>query len=375
MRFFHLADLHIGKILNGFSLLEDQRHVFAQILELAAEKKPRAVVLAGDIYDKPTPTGEAVQLFDELLVGLSRLNIPVLIISGNHDSPARLDFAGRILQQQGIHLYSRFEGAARQVELDGVVFHLLPFIKPAQVRPLFPGAAIESYQQAVEAALAASPPDPARPSVLVTHQFVATPGQQPEESESELRPVGGIDVIDGRIFEAFDYVALGHLHGPQRIGRDSMRYAGSPLKYSLSERDHHKSLAMVELGGKGQVAVELLPLAPWRDLRRLVGTADQLADAAQKANAEDYVYAVLTNQDEVVDALGRLRAVYPNLLGLEYDNLRSAALGGFEDVPQVEGRDPAELFADFFARQNGAPPSPEQMAVVAALLNETEGRP
>lgn len=375
MRFFHLADLHIGKTLNGFSLLEDQRHVFAQILELAAEKKPRAVVLAGDIYDKPTPTGEAVQLFDELLVGLSRLNIPVLIISGNHDSPARLDFAGRILQRQGVHLYSRFEGAARQVELGGVVFHLLPFVKPAQVRPFYPQANIESYQQAVQAVLAASPPDPARPSVLVTHQFVAWPGQQPEESESELRPVGGIDLIDGRIFEAYDYVALGHLHGPQRIGREGMRYAGSPLKYSLSERDHHKSLAMVELDGQGPPAVELLPLAPFRDLRRLVGTAEQLTAAAPAANAEDYVYAVLTNQEEVVDALGRLRAVYPNLLGLGYDNLRSAALGGFEEAPQVEGRDPAELFADFYTRQNGAPPSAEQKAVVAALLNEAEARP
>lgn len=381
MRFFHLADLHLGKMLNGYSLLEDQRHILRQIYRHASQQRPDAVVIAGDVYDRQTPSAEAVQLLDDLLTALAGLPTQVLITSGNHDSAERLGFAGRLLASRGVHIAGPYDGTVHAVSLaDGygsVRFFLLPFLKPAHVRPFFPDATINTYGDAIAAALAASPPEPGARSVLIAHQLVCAPGVPLERSDSEVEPVGGIDAVDVRLFAAYDYVALGHLHGPQRVGRDTARYAGSPLKYSFSEALQKKSLTCVTLSEKGQVSTEALPLAPLRDMRRLRGPIDALTvpDAAGMGNAEDYVEVTLTDRGEILDAIGRVRAAYPNLMELRFEPAARQA----QDVapgPRVASRrTPLSLFEDFYAAQHGEPMAESERAIVRAMLAGLEDAP
>ena len=377
MKLLHCSDLHIGKRVNEFSMLEDQRYILNQISELALLERVDAVLLAGDLYDKPIPPAEAVGLLDEFLTGLARAWIQVLAISGNHDSPERLSFAARLMEDQGVHLAALYRGAEAPVVLADehgpVNFYLLPYLKPALVRHVYPEAEIASYEQAVKYAVDQWQIDPGSRNVLVAHQFVLGGST----CESEELSVGGLDQISAQVFERFDYVALGHLHGPQKIGRETLRYSGSPLKYSFSEAGHEKSVCLVEMGEKGRTEVRLVPLKPLRDLREVRGTYEQVTAKSfyDGTNTRDYLHITLTDEEDVPEAMGRLRAIYPNLMKLTYDNKRTQTVQEITGAERPEERTPLELFRDLYELQNNQPMSREQEDFLTALMEEIwEGR-
>ncbi|HKL79510.1 MAG TPA: exonuclease SbcCD subunit D, partial [Mobilitalea sp.] len=271
MKLLHTGDLHIGKKVNEFSMLEDQEHILKQILDIADEHKPQGIIIAGDIYDKGIPCVEGVTLFDYFLTELHKRKLAVFMVSGNHDSSERIDYGGRIMEENHIHIAGTYQGKLDKIVLSdehGLInIYLMPFVKPAHVRRYYPE--VKTYQEAVEAILSHGDIDKSQRNLLVAHQFITSGDNKPERCESETISIGGLDNIDTSVFEAFDYVALGHLHGPQRIGRDTVRYAGSPLKYSFSEARHIKSVTMIEIGDKGDVRYDKLPLQPIRDMREI----------------------------------------------------------------------------------------------------------
>lgn len=370
MKLLHLSDLHLGKRVNGFSMLEDQRVILTQIVDLAEEEKVDAVLLAGDLYDKPVPPAEAVTLLDGFLTRLSGGGIPVFAISGNHDSPERLAFATRLLAGEGIHLTAQYQGPQPpfllQDEYGDVAIYALPYLKPALVRHWNPEADIASYEEAVSYALGQWAVDKTRRNVLLAHQFV-TGGVT---CESEERSVGGVDQIPAPLFAAFDYVALGHLHGPQSVGRPTLRYSGSPLKYSFSECGHEKSVTLVTLREKGQVEIQALPLTLCRDLREIRGTYEEVTAKPfyQGTNREDYLHVILTDEEDVPAAMGKLRTIYPNLMKLSYDNRRTQGVAEVTGAERPEEKTPLELFQDFYQLQNNQPMAPQQEALVRQLM-------
>ena len=373
MKFLHLADLHLGKRVNGFSMLEDQAHILRQILAILDDEQPDGVLIAGDVYDKSVPSVEAVGLLDGFLTELRTRGVPVLLISGNHDSPERLAFGGRIMDSCGIHISPVYDGALAPVtlhdEFGPVHVWLLPFVKPAHVRRWFPDADIESYTDAVAEAVAHMDIDTAARNVLVTHQFV-TGGTR---SGSEELSVGGTDNVDSGVFAPFDYVALGHLHGAQHIGRETIRYAGSPLKYSFSEARQHKSVTVVTLGEKGDVQVRTVALTPLRELREIRGSYDELTARSfyeHTTYRSDYLHLILTDEQDVFDAMSRLRTIYPYLMTLDYDNARTRAAGGMSVPAETERRTPLELFEALYQRQNHQPMSEVQRAYIAQLMEQ-----
>ena len=373
MKFLHLADLHLGKRVNGFSMLEDQAHILRQILAILDDEQPDGVLIAGDVYDKSVPPVEAVELLDGFLTELCARGVQVLLISGNHDSPERLAFGGRVMDSCGIHISPVYDGALAPVtlhdEFGPVHVWLLPFVKPAHVRRWFPDADIESYTDAVAEAVAHMDIDTAARNVLVTHQFV-TGGAR---SGSEELSVGGTDNVDSGIFAPFDYVALGHLHGAQHIGRETIRYAGSPLKYSFSEARQHKSVTVVTLGEKGDVQVCTVALTPLRELREIRGSYDELTARSfyeHTTYRSDYLHLILTDEQDVFDAMSRLRTIYPYLMTLDYDNARTRAAGGMSVPAETERRTPLELFEALYTRQNHQPMSEVQRAYIVQLMEQ-----
>lgn len=373
MKFLHLADLHLGKRVNGFSMLEDQAHILRQILAILDDEQPDGVLIAGDVYDKSVPSVEAVGLLDGFLTELRARGVPVLLISGNHDSPERLAFGGRVMDSCGIHISPVYDGALAPVTLQDafgpVHVWLLPFVKPAHVRRWFPDADIESYTDAMAEAVAHMDIDTAARNVLVTHQFV-TGGTR---SGSEELSVGGTDNVDSGVFAPFDYVALGHLHGAQHIGRETIRYAGSPLKYSFSEARQHKSVTVVTLGEKGDVQVRTVALTPLRELREIRGSYDELTARSfyeHTTYRSDYLHLILTDEQDVFDAMSRLRTIYPYLMTLDYDNARTRAAGGMFVPAETERRTPLELFEALYQRQNHRPMSEVQRAYIAQLMEQ-----
>lgn len=373
MKFLHLADLHLGKRVNGFSMLEDQAHILRQILAILDDEQPDGVLIAGDVYDKSVPSVEAVGLLDGFLTELRASGVPVLLISGNHDSPERLAFGGRVMDSCGIHISPVYDGALAPVtlhdEFGPVHVWLLPFVKPAHVRRWFPDADIESYTDAVAEAVAHMDIDTAARNVLVTHQFV-TGGTR---SGSEELSVGGTDNVDSGVFAPFDYVALGHLHGAQHIGRETIRYAGSPLKYSFSEARQHKSVTVVTLGEKGDVQVRTAALTPLRELREIRGSYDELTARSfyeHTTYRSDYLHLILTDEQDVFDAISRLRTIYPYLMTLDYDNARTRAAGGMSVPAETERRTPLELFEALYTRQNHQPMSEVQREYIAQLMEQ-----
>ena len=370
MKFIHLSDLHIGKRVGDVSMMEDQEFILLQILGIIDEEKADAVLIAGDVYDKTVPSGEAVTLFDDFLCRLARREIPVMIISGNHDSPERLSFGGRLLQRSGIHISPVYDGKIRPIVLeDGhgpVYFWLLPFLKPAQVRRFYPEEAVESYTDACRTAVAHMEIDPNCRNVLLAHQFVTGAAT----CESEEISVGGSDNVDASVFSVFDYVALGHIHGPQNIGSNRMRYCGTPLKYSFSECGHRKSVTVAELGPKGQLELHLRPLIPRHDLRQIRGTFEELTDKAyvSRTEAQDYLHIILTDEEDIPEAVGKLRLVYPNLLKLSYDNTRTRADRIIDGAEQVQHKTPLELFGELYELQNNRPMSDQQLEFTRELI-------
>lgn len=373
MKLIHLSDIHLGKRVNEFSMLEDQAHILKKILAVVDEEKPNGVLIAGDVYDKSVPSTEAVQLFDDFLVRLAKRKLPVFIISGNHDSPERLSFANRLIDAVGIHLAPVYNGVVEPITLSDeygpVNVYMLPFIKPAHVRGFFPDTEITSYSDAVAAAIGRMNIDKTQRNVLITHQFVT--GAQ--RSDSEELSVGGTDNIGAEVFCDFDYVALGHIHGPQNMDSGRIRYCGSPLKYSFSEAAQQKSVTVAELKEKGTLEIHTVPLIPRRDMVELKGSYQQLTLREFYENTtyqEDYTHITLTDEEDIPDAVAKLRAVYHNLMKLDYDNTRtrhSAAISGAENV---ETRSPIDLFAEFYELQNGLPMSAEQTELVASLIEK-----
>lgn len=370
MKLIHLSDLHLGKRVNEFSMLEDQQYILTEILQIIDREKPDGVMIAGDVYDKSVPSAEAVALLDDFLVRLAKRDLQVFLISGNHDSPERMAFGGRLMAQSGVHLAPVYDGKVRPITLTDeygrVNLYLLPFLKPAHVRRCFPEREILTYTDALAAAIEAMGVDTAQRNVLVTHQFVTGAAR----CDSEEISVGGTDNVDVSVFEPFDYVALGHIHGPQHVGRETVRYCGTPLKYSFSEAKHQKSVTVVELGEKGAVSVRTVPLTPMRDLAELRGTYEELTFRGfydGTSYPRDYVHITLTDEEDIPDAVSKLRIIYPNLMKLDYDNQRTRAgivLEGAED----QQRSPLELLEEFYEKQNGQPMGEEQRAFAKSLM-------
>lgn len=368
MRFLHLSDLHLGKRLLGCSLLEDQRYMLEQLLPIA--KEADAVLIAGDVYDKPVPSAEAVALCDWFLTRLSSQGTPVLLISGNHDSAQRLAFGARLMEGGGIHIAPVFSGAPEPVlfhdQWGEVAVYLLPFLKPVSVRQIYPEEEVNSYQDALACVLRHIPMDSSRRNLLVAHQYVAGAKQ----CQSEEVSIGGLDQVDASLFDAFDYVALGHLHTPQWVGRETVRYCGTPLKYSFSEAGQEKAALLVTLEENGAVQLERRPLTPLRELSTLRGTYLELTDRRfyKDRNTQDYLHIVLTDEEDIPQALGRLRAVYPNLLSLEYDNRRTQSSQAVIPDGEAHRRSPLELLSDFYETQNNQPMSQTQQDYAAGLM-------
>ena len=374
MKLFHLSDLHIGKRVNEFSMIEDQKYILKRILDLAEEEKPDGIILAGDIYDKQIPSAEAVQVFDEFITRLAGRAIPVFIISGNHDSAERLAFGGRLLNSRGIYLSPVYDGSVTKIPLKdqyGTVWiHLLPFIRPSTVRHVFENEAdlVTDVQTAAETVIRHMEIDLKDRDILVAHQFVTGASR----CESEDVQVGGLDNIDAAVFTPFDYTALGHIHSPQNVGIDRVRYCGTPLKYSFSEVDQEKSITVVELEKKGTVRTSLLPLKPLRDMRKLRGTYLELTDRSfyRDMNREDYIQVTLTDEDDVPDGLQKLRVIYPNIMQLLYDNQRKKTTQEVDAAQAVEKKTEIELFYEFYELQNNQPMTKQQKDFAEQLIRE-----
>ena len=369
MKLIHLSDLHLGKRVNDFPMLEDQAYILDRILEIIDAEQPEAVLIAGDVYDKTIPSSEAVALLDDFLVKLADRSLAVLLISGNHDSPERLAFANRLMEGRGVYIAPVYHGEVTPVTLEdvhGLVdFWLLPFLKPVHLRRFFPEEGVESYTDAMACAIRHMPLDPTRRNVLVTHQFVTGA----ERCESEEVSVGGADNVDASVFAPFDYVALGHLHGPQSIGEERVRYCGTPLKYSFSEVRHQKSVTVIKLEEKGTLNLRAVPLTPKRDMVELRGGFAQISSPAfyEQVDRDAYVRVILTDENDIYGAMGQLRSIYPNLMRLDYDNLRTRS--GTAELEEADvKRNPLELFEEFYQQQNHQPMSEEQRGYLAELL-------
>lgn len=374
MKFLHLSDLHLGKRVNEFPMLADQKAILAQILKIADDERPNAVLIAGDVYDKSVPPVEAVELFDDFLVKLAARKLPVYVIGGNHDSPERLAFCNRLIDASGIHISPAYGGDVRPLSLaDGygkVNIYMLPFVKPANVRRYFPEEQIDSYTDAVRVAISKMQVNAAERNVLVTHQFVTGAAR----CDSEEISVGGADNVDLSAFDAFDYVALGHIHGAQNIS-PRVRYCGTPLKYSFSEAKQQKSVTVAELKEKGTLEIRTVPLTPERDMHEIRGTYEEIASKNFYENTtyrSDYMHVTLTDETDVPDAMAKLRVIYRNLMTLSYDNTRTRARTELGAAAETERKTPLELFAEFYEKQNGAPMDEEQRAFVRELI-EKEG--
>ena len=372
MRFIHLSDLHLGKRVNEYSMIEDQEFILKKIINIIDYEKPEGVIIAGDVYDKSIPSAEAVQMFDDFLTRLAKRNLQVFIISGNHDSPERMSFGSRLMDQSGIHISQVYNGKVTPFvisdEHGNVNVYMLPFIKPVHVRRFFEEE-IETYTDAIRVAVAEMNIDQSGRNILITHQFVTGALR----SESEDLSVGGSDNIDVSVFDGFDYVALGHIHSPQNCTSERVRYCGTPLKYSFSEVKDKKSVTIVELANKGNLTIRTVPLDPMRDMVEIKGKYDDIMLKSFYENTtyqEDYVHITLTDEEDIVDAIGKLRTVYHNLMKLDYDNRRTRSVAQVDGAVDVETKTPIELFSDFYELQNNQPMSDEQKAFVEDLIEQ-----
>lgn len=373
MKLIHLSDLHLGKRVHEVSMLEDQSDILQKIMDVIDAERPDAVLIAGDVYDKSVPSVEAVSLFDDFLVHLAKRELTVIVISGNHDSAERLSFGGRLMSESGIHISPVYHGAAKEVTLKdehgSVHIYMLPFVKPAHVRSCFPDETIESYTDALRVAVDRMNIDRNDRNVLVTHQFVTGAGR----TESEEISVGGSDNVDASVFDGFDYVALGHLHAPQNCGDERIRYCGTPLKYSFSEADDQKSVSVVMLAEKGTLTVRTVPLVPKREMKELRGTYEELTKKScyeHTSYQEDYLHITLTDEEDIPDALGRLRTIYHHLMKLDYDNRRTRNGAQITGTMEAEQKTPLALFEEFYEKQNDQPMSAEQRTWLDQLIGQ-----
>lgn len=372
----HLADLHLGKRVNGFSMMEDQEYILNRILGIMEEEQPDGLLIAGDVYDKTIPPAEAVRLMDDFLTAVAAKHVPVFLISGNHDSAERVAFGHQLMQGSGIWISPVYDGTIRHHTLEDrwgeVNIYLIPFLRPSVVRSFFPDVEIEDYTDALRTIIEDLQVDTSRRNVVLAHQFVTAAGALPETCDSEQLSVGGLDRVDGSVFSPFDYTALGHLHGPQRVGSETIRYAGSPLKYSFSELHQKKSVTVAELRAKGETEIRQIPLQPRREMIELRGTFEEILEEARKKGElqTDYYHMILTDETDVVDALSRLREYYPNIMLLDYDNRRTRSQKEVEQLDRVEERTPGELFAALYEQQNGQEMDSDRKEYLDGLIRE-----
>ena len=375
MKFIHLSDLHLGKRVNEFSMIEDQKYILLQTINIIDDEKPDAVIIAGDIYDKSIPSEEAMLLFDDFLLRLSKRNISVFVISGNHDSSVRLSDHSKLIENQGIYLSPVYDGTLKPVSMEDeygeINVYMLPFIKPVVVKQYFGDEEILSYTDAVRVAIKHMNVDCNKRNVLVAHQFVL--GAATCESEEHI--VGGLDSVSSDVFDCFDYVALGHIHGKQYIGRETVRYCGTLLKYSFSEKNHVKSVTVVDIKEQGNIDIREVMLTPKRDLREIKGSYEDITNRKnyEGTNVDDYVHIVLTDEEDVIDAIGKLRTIYPNIMKLSYDNKRTRENNVLTEAGAIEEKSPLELFEDFYSMQNNVSMSPWQTDYVKELIEEIWG--
>jgi exonuclease SbcD len=374
MRIMHTSDLHIGRSLDGLSMLEDQKFILEQMLTIIRSEKVDALVIAGDVYDKTVPNEGAVSVLDDFLTELNRIGCPVFIIPGNHDSATRISFGSTLLSKQGVHIADEFSGKMEKHLLNdahGILnIFLLPFFKPSMVRSLNPNAEVNDSDDAMREILKGTDIDTGERNLLVAHQFVRGRGIELELGGSEeYKPsVGGVDCISYDLFHDFDYVALGHIHRPQKIGRNTIRYCGSPLKYSETEYLDEKGAVIIDIGEKGTVSTRTVPLVPRRDLRMITGTVEQLKDRSvvESGNPNDYIYVNLT--EETLDARAKLAEVYPNIIGITI----ASTSGGGEltemTIEKIKGLDPIELFRNFYKEMNGEEISDVQEKIFSTAL-------
>ena len=373
MKFIHLSDLHIGKRVNEYSMLEDQEYILNQIINIIDEQQPKGVIIAGDVYDKSVPSAEAVALFDDFLVKLSKRNLEVFVISGNHDSPERIAFGGRLMEASRIYMSPVYDGGLCPVTLEDehgkINIWMLPFVKPVHIRKFNEEAEISSYTDAMQIAIDNLDVNSNERNVMVTHQFVTGA----DRTESEEISVGGTDNVDVSVFDVFDYTALGHIHRPQNCKSEKVRYSGTPLKYSFSESKDNKSVTVVELKEKGNLSIDTIPLKPMRDMVEIKGKYDEimLRDFYKGTSyQEDYVHITLTDEDDIPDAIGKLRTVYRNLMKLDYDNLRTRNMNSIDGAENVEKKSPYEHFAEFYEKQNNQPMNDNQSNFMQKLIEE-----
>ena len=372
MRFLHLSDLHLGKRVNEFSMLEDQAYILKEILNIIDEQKVEAVLIAGDIYDKVIPSAEAVRLLDDFLTRIAARELPVFLISGNHDSAERVAFGSRLMSSRQIYLSPVFESDVEPVTISDrygeINIYMLPFVKPSLVKRVYPEEEIITYQDAVNAAVQHMQIDTDKRNVLLAHQFVTGAAR----CDSEELSVGGVDDVDASVFDGFDYVALGHLHGPQKIGKETVRYSGTPLKYSFSEANQKKAAVIVDVEEKGKINIQQIPLVPKHDMREIRGTYMEVTalDFYKDMKTDDYLHITLTDEEDIPDAIGKLRTIYPNIMKLSYDNLRTRAAVTVRGTAEVEEKSPMELLKEFYELQNNQPMTDEQEEIARGMMEE-----
>lgn len=377
MKLLHLADLHIGKIIYEQSLLEDQKYMLKEIIKIVEKEKVDAVLLSGDIYDRSVPPADAVEVLNDFLNKLIKvLKVKVFIISGNHDSKERLNFGSKIFENDGLYIQTTYDGKIKCVSLtDKINIYMLPFIKPIEVKQYFEEEKIDTYDDAMKLIMNNEEIDEEKINILMAHQFVTAGSNNPEICESETINVGGVENVDSSSFDKFDYVALGHIHGPQRIGRDTVRYSGTMLKYSFSEANHNKSAVLINIKGKKTVEFKLIPLKPLRDMRVIKGPIEELLNEEnyKDTNTQDFIKAIITNKEPIYDAIGQIRRVYPNTLSLEISNVKSSIQNvELENIENLKQKDEFELFDDFYEFQNNIRLDEEQKEIIKEIIEQSK---
>lgn len=381
MKFIHLSDLHIGKTILEQSLIEDQQYMLNQIIEIIKNEKIDVVLVAGDVYDRSVPSSEAVNLLDEFLNNLiKKIKVKVFIISGNHDSKERLNFGSRIFENDGLYIQTSYDGFIRNVPLEDeygkINIYMMPFVKPTDVKNYFEEE-IDGYDDAFRKIMAKEDVNQEERNIILTHQFITSGNNEPEKCESETLVLGGTENVDISNFDKFDYVAIGHIHGPQRIGRDTARYSGTMLKYSFSEVNHKKSVVIIDFKEKENLEFKLVPLKPLRDMRVIEGPIEELLkeENYKDTNLEDFIRAIITNEEPVYDAIGQIRRVYPNTLRLDIKNSKSAQNleSDFTKIDSIKQKDELELFDEFFEFQNNVNLNEIQKDVMRKIIDEVKG--
>lgn len=381
MKLLHLADLHLGKILQEQSLIEDQEYMLNQIIQLIKKENVETVLISGDVYDRSVPPAEAVNLLDSFLKTLIKeLKIKVFIIAGNHDSKDRLGFGSKIFEDEGLYIESKYTGNLRKVELQDeygkLNIYMLPFVKPVEVKQFFEDDLENNYNIAINKIIGKEEINKRERNIILVHQFVTAGTIEPERTESEVLSLGGIENVDVSNFNDFDYVAIGHVHRPQKIGRDTARYAGTMLKYSFSEINHNKTVSIIEIKEKGDININLVQLNPLRDMREIKGPLEELIkpENYECGNTNDYIKAVITNKEPVYDAIGQIRRIYPNTLKLEIRN--SKTINNVEEqninLENIKKKTELELFADFYKSQNNVELDERQTEIIKNIISEVK---